>query len=198
MTTAREHPASPAPAGPPAAAHESAAARGPGAQAAHQPPRSRPGLGPPAVPQAGPAARHRDELTQAARSTSCPCRASPGVPCGPSGDHLARYLRAAQSGVITRQSLKQVVADLEVIAPHVLIQPPAERAAHTAGAETACQVICAQLDAGMAPDRIEASAESLLAGRFSHPTPVSEAFYAGYDQAAATCTREARELEADS
>jgi hypothetical protein len=36
----------------------------------------------------------------------------------------------------------------------------------------------------------------VLAGRFTQPTPVSEAFYRGYDQTAATCIREARELEA--
>jgi hypothetical protein len=118
------------------------------------------------------------------------------VPCGPYGDHLARYLRAAQSGAITRQSLTGVIAGLDVIAPHVLIQPPAERAACTAGAQAAGQVICAQLDAGMTADRIGASAESVLAGRFTQPTPVSEAFYRGYDQTAATCIREARELEA--
>ena len=118
------------------------------------------------------------------------------MPCGPAGDHLARYVHAAQSGAITRQSLNGVIAGLDVIAPHVLIQPPTERAACTAGAQIADQVIRAQMDAGMSADRIGASAESVLAGRFTHPTPVSEAFYCGYGETAATYTREARELEA--
>ncbi len=118
------------------------------------------------------------------------------MPCGPSGDHLARYLRAEQSGAITRESLKEVIAGLDVIAPQVLIQPPGERAAHAAGAETADQVIRAQMDAGMSPDRVEASAESVLGGRFDHPTTASHAFYRGYDEVADIYTREARELEA--
>ena len=197
MTTAREHPASPAPAGPPAAAGGLAASLpGPSGQAAHQPPMPGPGPGRAGAPQDDAAARQADGRAQAARSVGCPCRVRPGVPCGPSGDHLARYVRAAQSGVITRQSLTDVVAGLDVIAAHVLIQPPAERAAHTAGAETAGQVIRAQLGAGMTPGRIEASAESVLGGRFTQPTPVSEAFYRGYGETAAIYAREARELEA--
>jgi hypothetical protein len=103
---------------------------------------------------------------------------------------------AEQSGAITRQSLADVVAGLDVIAPQVLIQPPGERAAHMAGAQTADQVIRAQLNAGMSPGRIEASAEAVLGGRFDQPSPVSDAFYRGYDEVAATYTREAREMEA--
>jgi hypothetical protein len=133
---------------------------------------------------------------QAARSLPCPCRATPGVPCRPAGDHLARYLRAEQSGAITRQSLAGVIAGLDVVAPHVLIQPPAERAAHAAGAEAAAQVIGAQLDAGMSADRIEASAEAVLGARYDDPALAAQAFYRGYDETAATWTREARELEA--
>ncbi len=142
------------------------------------------------------AARRADERAQAARSVDCPCHARPGVPCGPSGDHLARYLRAGQSGAITRESLKEVIAGLDVIAGRVVIQPPGERAAHATGAQTAGQIIRAQMDAGMSPGRIEASAESVLGGRSDRPTPTSEAFYRGYDEVAATYTREARELEA--
>jgi hypothetical protein len=98
--------------------------------------------------------------------------------------------------VITRESLKEAITSLDVIARQVLIQPPGERAAYATGAETADQVIRAQLDAGMSPSRIEASAESVLGGRSDRPTPASEAFYRGYDEVAATYTREARELEA--
>jgi len=70
------------------------------------------------------APRRADEHAQAARSVGCPCHAGPGMPCGPSGDHLARYLHAEQRGAITRESLKEVIACLDVIAPQVLIQPP--------------------------------------------------------------------------
>jgi hypothetical protein len=150
----------------------------------------------PLAPQPDDAAHQADDRAQAARSVGCPCQAAPGVACGPAGDHLARYLHAEQSGAITRQSLIQVIAGLDVIAPQVLITPPGERAAHTAGAQTADQVIRAQLDAGMSPGWIDASAEAVLGGRFDHPTPVSEAFYRGYGETVSIYTREARELEA--
>ena len=140
--------------------------------------------------------RRADERAQAARSIQCPCQAERGVPCGPSGDHLARYLAAGQRGVITRTSLNEAIAGLDVIAPHVMIQPPGERAAHAAGAKTADQVVRAQLDAGMSPGRIEASAESVLGGRSGNPTAVSDAFYRGYDEVASIYAREAQELEA--
>ena len=52
--------------------------------------------------------------------------AQTGVPCSPSGDHLARYLAAERAGMFSRQALKNVIAQLDVIAPHVLIRPPEE------------------------------------------------------------------------
>jgi len=52
------------------------------------------------------------------------------------------------------------------------------------------------MDAGMSPDRIETSAESVLGGRFDHPTATCSAFYSGYDEVTGIYTREARELEA--
>jgi len=118
------------------------------------------------------------------------------VPCRPGGDHLARYLRARQSGAIGRESLKEVIAELDVITPQVLIVPPGERAARMAGAQAADLVIRAQLDAGMSTERAEASAESVLGGRFDLPAGASGAFYDGYDEVAAIYAREARELEA--
>jgi hypothetical protein len=57
-----------------------------------------------------------EEQAAAARSVPCPCHAEPGVPCGSSGDHLACYLHAEQSGAITKESLKEVIAGLDVIA----------------------------------------------------------------------------------
>lgn len=77
-----------------------------------------------------------------------------------------------------------------------VLPPPTERTAEAAGAKTADEVIRAQLDVGMSADRIEASAEQVLGGRFDRPSPSSDAFYRGYDLTAATYTREARELEA--
>jgi hypothetical protein len=165
-------------------------------ETAHRVAEARPDLTHVGPRQADAETRRAEERAQAARSVDCPCQAGPGMSCGLSGDHLARYLRAEQSGAIKRESLKDVIAGLDVIAPQVLIQPPGERAAYAAGAQTADQVIRAQMDAGMSSDRIEASAESVLGGRFDHPTPASEAFYRGYDEVAATYTREARELEA--
>jgi hypothetical protein len=94
-------------------------------------------------------ARQADDRAHAARSAGCPCGAGPGEPCRPAGDHLARYLRAGHDGSITRESLNEVIGGLDVIAPHVLIQPPGERAAQAAGAQPADQLVQAQMDAGM-------------------------------------------------
>ncbi len=56
-------------------------------------------------------------------------------------------------------------------------------------------MIRAQMDAGMTPDRIEASAESVLGGQFDHPTATSSAFCRSYDEPG-IYIREARELGA--
>jgi hypothetical protein len=197
VNTAREHKTGPAQTGQLALAREFATgSSGREEETAHQLANAGPDSACVGVRRPDGAARRADERAPAVRSVDCPCQARPGTPCGPSGDHLARYLRAEQSGAITRESLKEVIADLDVIAAHVMIQPPGERTAHATGAQTADQVIRAQMDAGMTPDRIETSAESVLGGRFDHPTPTSEAFYRGYDEVAATYAREARELEA--
>ena len=118
---------------------------------------------------------------QAARSVSCPCHAQPGQPCTPAGDHLARYLHAEQSGAITRPSLTQVIAGLDVIAPHVLIQSAGGQATHVGGTQTAGQVIRTQMDAGMTPARTGASAESVARGRSGHRAPVSDAFHDAHE-----------------
>jgi hypothetical protein len=131
--------------------------------------------------------RSADQHLQAARSVSCPCHAQPGHPCSPAGDYLARYLHAEQSGAITRQSLTQVIAGLDVIAPHVLIQPPGDRATHVSRTQTASQIIRTQMGAGMTPARAEPSADPVARGRSGRPAPVSDAFRG---------TREAGELEA--
>lgn len=63
---------------------------------------------------------------QGARLVPCgQCWQQPGRPCtvsGTAGDHLARYQRAERRGLITRAELARVVADLDVIAPHVIIR----------------------------------------------------------------------------
>jgi hypothetical protein len=140
--------------------------------------------------------RSADQRVQAARSVSCSCQAQPGQPCIPAGDHLARYLHAEQSGAITRQSLTQVIADLDVIAPHVLIQPPGERIPQLAGEQTADLVIRAQPDARITPARSEVSVEATPGGQPGHPAPVCAASCQAHDGTAATCPREAGELEA--
>jgi hypothetical protein len=124
---------------------------------------------------------------QAARSVSCPCHAQPGQPCTPAGDHLARYLHAEQSGAITRQSLTQVIAGLDVIAPHVVIQSPGEQAARVGGAQTPGRIIRTQMAAGTSPARLEPSAEPVAGSGSGQPAPLSDAFHG---------TREAGELEA--
>jgi plasmid maintenance system antidote protein VapI len=110
------------------------------------------------------------ERAQAARSVGCLCHAEGGVPCGPTGDHLARYLRAEQQGAITREALKEVIAGLDVIAPHLTIKPTGELAPRAPGAATTDQLLGARTDPGMGDNRIDASAESTLAARLDHPT----------------------------
>jgi hypothetical protein len=71
-------------------------------------------------------------------------------------------------------------------------QTQAEQDAHNAGAAAAATVIHAQVNAGMPTDRIEQSAARVLADRSVHPTPISTAFYAAYDEVAHTYTAAAR------
>lgn len=68
----------------------------------------------------------------------------------------------------------------------------AERDAHQAGASTAATVITMQLQAGMPVDRIEHSADRVLADRATDPTPASTAFYDAYSDVAYTYTAAAR------
>jgi hypothetical protein len=89
--------------------------------------------------------------------------------------------------------LTDLIAGLDVIAPHVTIQPPGERATAAAGAETTDQILRAQMAARISGDRIEASAESMAGVGFDHPARFG-ASHRGHD--AALCAREARELEA--
>jgi hypothetical protein len=128
------------------------------------------------------------ERAQAARSVGCPCLVEGGAPCGPAGDHLARYLRAEQQGAISREALKEVIAGLDVIAPHVTIQPTGEWAPHATAAATTDQLLRARIDPSMRGTR-EASAESTVPARLDHPTATFGAFDHDRDEAA----RHARE-----
>jgi hypothetical protein len=61
------------------------------------------------------------------RSSGCLCEAAIGSYCTPEGDHLDRYVRAAQQGRIARETLKQAVGRLAVIAPQTIV--PSTRSA---------------------------------------------------------------------
>jgi hypothetical protein len=70
-------------------------------------------------------ARTAWERVSAARSAQCPCQTQAGAPCTPSGDHLARYLRAWQGGTLSRESLKHAIDGLDVIASQAIVPAPA-------------------------------------------------------------------------
>jgi hypothetical protein len=148
--------------------------------------------------RAGAAARRADEHAQAARSVECECRATAGAPCGPTGDHLARYLRAHHAGALTKDSLKDVIAELDVIAPRALIQPPGERAASAPTATTAGHATRGQAGAESNADRVGAPAHSAARGRPRAPAPAAGILRRGGRGASASRTREDRELEAGS
>jgi hypothetical protein len=99
------------------------------------------------------------ESAWAARSVDCACTAPARTPCSPSGDHLARYLRAEQSGALTRQALTDVIADLDVIAPHVVIQSFAGQAAPHEEATASAQGDRAHLEASISADRASVEPE---------------------------------------
>ncbi len=69
------------------------------------------------------AARAAMGRAAAVRSATCDCPAPVGQPCTPTGDHLARYLKAEQAGAISREALKGVIGELDVFSRRTLIQP---------------------------------------------------------------------------
>ena len=63
------------------------------------------------------------------------------------------------------------------------------------GQKIAGEVVRSQADAGMSADRIDASAEDVLAARFEgRPTPESDAYWSGYDSVAAIYAADLRDL----
>ncbi len=60
-------------------------------------------------------------MTTAIRSVPCLCQAHPGQLCTAHGNHLARYLTAEATGVISRDHLVAVIATLTVLAPHIVV-----------------------------------------------------------------------------
>jgi hypothetical protein len=141
------------------------------------------------------AAAHRAAgHARAARSVDCECRARAEAPCGPLDDHLARYLRAAQSGALTRDSLKEVIAGLEVIAPRVLIQPPGERATPVETATTAAPGVPLCRSVGQAG----ALAQNMPRRRPGRAGPEGEALCRGGGGPSPAHACEERDLEAGS
>src|SRR5450631_4704348 len=64
------------------------------------------------------------------------------------------------------------------------------------GSQIADDVVRSQADAGMSADRVDRSAEDVLAARFDAPTAESDAFWSGYDTTAAIYGGDLRDLEA--
>jgi hypothetical protein len=137
------------------------------------------------------AARRPDQHARAARSVDCECQARAGTPCSPTGDHLARYVRAHQAGALTKDSLTQVIAELDVIAPRALIQRPSERAAPAGAAKASGRAARGQANAGRNADRAGGPAQSAVA-------PDGEAPSRSCRGALAVNAREEREQEAGS
>jgi hypothetical protein len=70
--------------------------------------------------------------------------------------------------------------------------------ARAEGEQIADEVVRSQADAGMPADRIDRSAEDVLAARFDAPTAESDAFWGGYDTTAAIYAADLRDLERES
>jgi hypothetical protein len=68
--------------------------------------------------------------------------------------------------------------------------------ARAEGEQIADEVVRSQADAGMPADRIDRSAEDVLAARFDSPTAESDAFWSGYGTVAAIYAADLRDLEA--
>ena len=68
--------------------------------------------------------------------------------------------------------------------------------ARAEGEQIADEVVRSQADAGMSADRVDRSAEDVLAARFDAPTAESDAFWSGYDTTAAIYAADLRDLEA--
>jgi predicted GIY-YIG superfamily endonuclease len=148
--------------------------------------------------RAADAARRAEEHARAARSVDCECQAQAGTPCEPAGDHLARYLRAHQTGALTRDSLARVITGLDVIAPRALIQPPGEQAAPGEAARTAGHTGRGQASSGMNADQAGGRAHSVPGGRSGAPALAGQALRRGGRGASALCARQEPELEAGS
>ena len=70
--------------------------------------------------------------------------------------------------------------------------------ARAEGEQIADEVVRSQADAGMPADRIDRSAEDVLAARFDAPTPESDAFWGGYDTTAAIYAADLRDLDREA
>ena len=71
--------------------------------------------------------------------------------------------------------------------------------ARAEGEQIADEVVRSQADAGMTADRIDRSAEDVLAARFEgRPTPETDAYWSGYDTTAAIYAADLRDLEREA
>jgi hypothetical protein len=107
-------------------------------------------------------------------------------------------VRAHHAGALTKDSLEDVIAELGVIAPRALIQPPGERAAAAGTATTVGRAIRGQASAEMNADRPGAPASSASGGRSRAPASAGRALRRGDRGASASYACEERELEAGS
>lgn len=65
-----------------------------------------------------------NEYAAVALTANCPlgdCWKSPGIPCTPHGQHLARYQRAYRRGALSRDGLAAVVGTLDIIAGRAVV-----------------------------------------------------------------------------
>jgi hypothetical protein len=70
--------------------------------------------------------------------------------------------------------------------------------ARAEGEQIAAEVVGSQADAGMSADRIDRSAEDVLAARFDSPNAESDAFWSGYDTTAAIYAADLRDLDREA
>src|SRR5450631_1305629 len=66
------------------------------------------------------------------------------------------------------------------------------------GSQIADDVVRSQADAGMSADRVDRSAEDVLAARFDAPTAESDAFWGGYDTTSAIYAADLRDLDREA
>jgi hypothetical protein len=81
------------------------------------------------------------ERTAVALMISCGfCWATPGTACSGRGQHLARYLRAYRRGLLARDELTVICADVSRVSAGLVVPEVAARPAHLASLTSQCGV----------------------------------------------------------